>query len=71
MFPSARGRAQAKKPRPGKNSRSCTVVIGHSFGAWVAYAVITDASVMRSHGDIMGEPLHSFLRQLYLELSDE
>ncbi|MEO5658590.1 MAG: hypothetical protein ABIQ90_02170, partial [Polaromonas sp.] len=30
--------------------------------------VVTDASVIRSHSDIMGEPLHSFLRQLYLEL---
>ena len=30
--------------------------------------VLTDASLVRDHSDIMGEPLHAFLRQLYLNL---
>ncbi|MNJ74545.1 hypothetical protein D3C77_714880 [compost metagenome] len=30
--------------------------------------VVTDASLIKGHSDIMGEPLHAFLRQLYLDL---
>ena len=32
--------------------------------------VVTDGSVISDHNDIMGEPLHAFFRQLYLELPD-
>lgn len=32
--------------------------------------VVTDGSVINDHNDIMGEPLHAFFRQLYLELPD-
>ncbi|HMH48961.1 MAG TPA: hypothetical protein VK548_01915 [Candidatus Acidoferrum sp.] len=31
--------------------------------------ITTDASLIRSHSDIMQEPLHAFLRQLYMTLS--
>lgn len=31
--------------------------------------VITDGSVIADHSDIMGEALHAFFRQLYLDLS--
>jgi hypothetical protein len=30
--------------------------------------VVTDAAVIADHNDIMGEPLHAFFRQLYLDL---
>lgn len=30
--------------------------------------VVTDKSMVENHSDIMGEPLHAFLRQLYLDL---
>jgi hypothetical protein len=29
---------------------------------------MTDAAVIADHNDIMGEPLHAFFRQLYLDL---
>jgi len=30
--------------------------------------VVTDGTVIPNHSDIMGEPLHAFFRQLYLDL---
>lgn len=30
--------------------------------------VVTDGSVIPNHSDIMGEPLHAFFRQIYLDL---
>jgi hypothetical protein len=30
--------------------------------------VVTDKSMVEDHSDIMGESLHAFLRQLYLDL---